>query len=189
MNRFKRFNLALVLVSLLLLGGCSDFWCWPFDCSSSDTSSGTVDDDTGSSFDLSKVTWLHTNVSSWPVTSDLKVTLGAGTICLAFTGTNTWPIIEVDHRSGKYKVKVNANPWVFVKHGGKWYGGTWEWLVPGTTCKNKKAVAGDHIKIAPLKTWRPKTGDELYFMVSALARTGKKNNFEARTNVVKVIWP
>jgi len=29
-----------LLMSILLLSGCSDFWCWPFDCSSSNSSSG-----------------------------------------------------------------------------------------------------------------------------------------------------
>ncbi len=151
-------------------------------------SSFTIQPD-ASSLDLSKVTWLHTKVAKWPQTSTLKVTIKAGSICLAFKDTRSWPSISILHTSGKYKVKVNANPWVFVKKGGKWYGGTWEWMAPGKVCKNKKAVAGDHIKVSPLTRWRPRSGETLYFMVSALARSGKRNNFAARTNVVKVVWP
>ena len=75
----KFFVRASVLLSMLLLSGCSDVWCWPFDCSSSKSSSGVVDDNTdGAEFDLSKVTWLHTDVSSWPVTHNLTVDIGGG---------------------------------------------------------------------------------------------------------------
>lgn len=141
------------------------------------------------SFDLSKVTWLHTKVANWPKTSTLKVTIRGGNICLNHKDKNSWPSISIPHTSGSKMVKVNANPWVFVKKGGKWYGGTWEWMATGSVCKPKKSVAGDHIKQSPLRSWRPKSGETLYFMVSALARSGKKNNFAARTNVVKVVWP
>jgi hypothetical protein len=40
----KFFVRASILLSMLLLSGCSDAWCWPFDCSSSASSSGVVDD-------------------------------------------------------------------------------------------------------------------------------------------------
>ena len=40
----KFFVRASILLSMLLLSGCSDGWCWPFDCSSSKSSSGVVDD-------------------------------------------------------------------------------------------------------------------------------------------------
>tara|TARA_Y100001934_G_C12302749_1_gene750795 strand:- start:292 stop:1317 length:1026 start_codon:yes stop_codon:yes gene_type:complete len=139
--------------------------------------------------DLSKVTWLHTNVSRWPQTSTLTVTIKGGLICLNHTEKNSWPSIWIPHTSGKSRVKVNANPWVFVKRGGKWYGGTWEWMRTGSVCKGKYAVEGGHIKVSPLSSWKPRSGETLYFMVSALARSGKKNNFAARTNAVKVVWP
>ena len=134
-----------------------------------------------SNFDLDQVTWLHTKVAKWPQTSTLKVTLKGNSVCLAFKESKSWPSISIVHTSGKYRIKVNANPWVFVKRGGRWYGGTWEWFVPGKVCKNKSAVAGDHIKVSPLTNWRPKSGETLYFMVSALARSGKKNNFAYST--------
>ena len=40
----KQLRLILVLVATLSLSGCSDFWCWPFDCGSEETSSGVADD-------------------------------------------------------------------------------------------------------------------------------------------------
>jgi hypothetical protein len=42
----KIFVRASVLLAILLLSGCSDGWCWPFECSSSKSSSGVVDDST-----------------------------------------------------------------------------------------------------------------------------------------------
>jgi len=138
--------------------------------------------------DLNKVTWLHTKTANWPQTSTLKVTFKGANICMTFADAKKWPSVSILHTSGKKYVKVNANPWVFVKRGGKWYGGTWEWMAPGRACKPKKAVAGDHIKKSPLKSWRPRSGETVYIMVSALARAGKRNNFAARTNAVKVVW-
>ena len=224
-------RIGVLLAIALPLSGCSDGWCWPFECSASKSSSGVVDDsanttstadtstttttdtstttttttDTSAStatastatpapnsneqFDLSKVTWLHTNVSNWPVTHNLKVNIGAGLICMEFGGTKTWPSAEIDHRSGAYKIKVNANPWVFVWRNGRWYGGTWEWMVPNGTCKNLSSVEGGHIKQPGLADWDPVSGETYYFMVSSIARGANLNNYQARTDVVSVVWP
>ena len=206
-------RIGVLLAIALPLSGCSDGWCWPFDCSASKSSSGVVDDsanttsttttDTSTStattttsssssaeaFDLSKVTWLHTDVSDWPVTHDLKVNIGAGLICMEFGGTTAWPSAEIDHRSGAYKIKVNANPWVFVWRNGRWYGGTWEWMVPNGTCKNLSSVEGGHIKQPGLVDWDPVSGETYYFMVSSIARGANLNNYQARTNAVSVTWP
>jgi hypothetical protein len=203
----KFFVRASVLLSMLLLSGCSDGWCWPFDCSSSKSSSGVVDDSTGvaaedpydnqigggyatpTEFDLSKVTWLHTNVSSWPVTHKLTVELGGGVICLNHGGSTAWPSVQIDHTSGAYKIDVNANPWVFAYRNGQWYGGTWEWMAPGNTCKPSRSVAGDHVKQPGLVDWNPRSGETIYLMVSSLARFSNITNNQARTDAVKVIWP
>ena len=94
-------------------------------------------------------------------------------------------------------VATAANPWVFVwvadlgHLGGTWYAATWEWMRPGQTCKNRLSVAGDHIKQSPFHPtsgWRPSSGEELYFMVSGLARSSERNNSE-RSNVMRVVWP
>jgi hypothetical protein len=140
-------------------------------------------------FDLSKANWLHTNVSSWPVTHNLTVDIGSGVICMNFGGTTAWPSAQIDHTSGAYKINVNANPWVFVFKNGQWYGGTWEWMTPNGNCKPMASVAGDHIKQPPLADWSPRSGETLYFMVSSIARGANLNNYQARTDAVKVIWP
>ena len=226
-------RIGVLLAIALPLSGCSDGWCWPFDCSASKSSSGVVDDsanttstadtstttttdtststatttDTSTStatatattttsssssaeaFDLSKVTWLHTDVSNWPVTHNLTVNLGAGTICMEWGGTSTWPTATIRHTAGTHNIKVNANPWVFVWRNGRWYGGTWEWMAPNGNCKPMRVVEGGHIKQPGLIDWDPVSGETYYFMVSSIARGANLNNYQARTNVVSVIWP
>ena len=214
-------RIGVLLAIALPLSGCSDGWCWPFDCSASKSSSGVVDDsanttstadtstttttDTSAStatattatlapnsneqFDLSKVTWLHTNVSNWPVTHNLTVNIGAGTICMEWGGTSTWPTATIRHTAGTHNIKVNANPWVFVWRNGRWYGGTWEWMAPNGNCKPMRVVEGGHIKQPGLIDWDPVSGETYYFMVSSIARGANLNNYQARTNVVSVVWP
>ncbi|HCF73432.1 MAG TPA: hypothetical protein DES72_06710, partial [Gammaproteobacteria bacterium] len=83
----KLYLAFMTLLSTLFLGGCSDFWCWPFECDSSSSgvetsSTGAVaSSTTASEFDLSRVTWLHTDVSGWAETTSLSVEIGAGVIC------------------------------------------------------------------------------------------------------------
>ena len=86
----KLYLAFVTLLSTLFLGGRSDFRYWPFECDSS--SSGVETSSTGtvastmaaSEFDLSRVTWLHTDVSGWGKTTSLSVEIGAGVICLNF---------------------------------------------------------------------------------------------------------
>ena len=82
---------------------------------------------------------------------------------------------------------VVANPWVIVRYNGKYYASTFEWLRPKQKIKDKRCVAGDHIKRKPLRKWKPKKGDILYFFVAGLSR-GNKRNEKVRTNIVAVEW-
>jgi len=135
--------------------------------------------------DFSGVVWLHKDVSGWPQTASLSpVSFKPDNICLTYDKTNVWPgvIIAPD-------VNVNANPWIFVYQDGTWYAATWEWLRVGQTCKASKSVAGDHIKKAPLKDFKPVAGQTYYFMVSGLARLPEFTNVQERSNPVKVVWP
>ena len=141
--------------------------------------------------ELSQVRWLHTDVSNWPVTTTLSVTLGGGRICMEYDKKDVWPSVEIRHTSGERNIDVVANPWVFLEYQGQWYAGTWEWLVVGATCKNQSSVAGDHIKkpeFIPLD-WRPTSGQRLYIMVSALARFPQIANIQERSQIVEIIWP
>ena len=47
---------------------------------------------------------------------------------------------------------------------------------------------GDHIKVSPLSSWRPKKGERIGIMVSGLARTQMRSVRE-RSNVYMVTWP
>jgi len=40
----QQLQLVLVLAATLSLSGCSDVWCWPFECGSEKTSSAVADD-------------------------------------------------------------------------------------------------------------------------------------------------
>ena len=140
---------------------------------------------------INEVTWLHTDVSTWPVTANLSVSINNGIICLDYDKNDVWPTTEIPHNSGDYNIDVVANPWVFLEYQGQWYAATWEWLVVNTSCKNLSSVAGDHIKqpaYIPLD-WRPSSGQRLYFMVSGLARTASVTNIQERSQLVEVIWP
>lgn len=142
-------------------------------------------------FELSQVTWLHTDVSAWPITTTLSVSLQGGNICLEYDKKNVWPPVAIPHSSGNGDVDVVSNPWVFVEYQGQWFAATWEWMAVNSTCKSQTSVAGDHIKrpgSIPLD-WRPSSGQRLYFMISALARASSVTNVQERSQIVEVIWP
>jgi len=76
---------------------------------------------------------------------------------------------------------------VFCKYQGQWYAATFEWLRHNQSVKQMHACEGGHIGRNPLKKWKPKVGETLYFMVSGLCRDSKRNKQE-RSNLGKVIW-
>ena len=126
------------------------------------------------------IKWLHTDVSSWPVTASLTASIG-NSISFPYSKANEWPVVD----------GVNANPWVFVKLNGQWYAATFEWLRRGQTSKPKGVLdgsMGDHIKVSPLSNWRPKSGERIGIMVSGLARSHTRN-VQERSNVYMVTWP
>ena len=129
-----------------------------------------------------KIHWLHTDVSGWAQTAALSASIGGDTINLSYNQAKVWPAVD----------GVNANPWVFVKWtDGQWYAATWEYLRSGQTSKPKAVLSGamgDHIKVAPLSSWRPHSGERIGLMVSGLARSNLRNVKE-RSNVVMVTWP
>ena len=131
------------------------------------------------------VTWLNSDVSGWAQTATLSgVRISGDSITLNYDKTRVWP-------SGtplSSDTPLNANAWIFVNQGGKWYAATWEWMRPGQITKSKSAVNGGHINQAPLQNFSPKSGEVYGFMVSGLARSSVRNVKE-RSNVVMVRWP
>lgn len=141
-----------------------------------------VEDKQEQPFGWGEVTWLNgCDISKWAVTSTLNVSLCHNKIILDYGAKGSYPPIK--YGSGL----VSANAWVFVHYQGRWYGSTFEWMRPNQTVKLKKAVAGSHIKMKPLKNWKPQVNDELFFCVSGLARGGKRNT-EQRTDVKRLVW-
>jgi PKD repeat protein len=134
--------------------------------------------------DLGQVSFLHANISRWPATSTITdVRITGSQVCVYHTKAGKWPVKSL---SG---VAVEGNPWVVVNRDGRWYAGTYEWLRPGQICKGITAGnIGGHIKQAPLANWRPRSGEQVGFIVSTLARDANRTSNE-RTNVKLVRWP
>jgi hypothetical protein len=128
------------------------------------------------------ITWLHPDVSAWPVTASLNASVTASRVTLDYDKANVWPGRE------EAGTNVNANPWVIAEINGKWYAGTWEWLRTGQTVKNN-VVRGDHVKRAPMSgDWKPSSGQRIGLMVSGLIR-GQTRNVSERSNVVWITCP
>lgn len=161
-----------------VVSGFSAAWSFTTPAATSSTGGG------GDAFDLSTATFLHANVSGWPVTSTVtSVTIGNPPICIRHTKAGGWPIIQV---SG---TDVEGNAWVAFQVGGKWYAATWEYLRPGQTCKGLKGSdLGPHIKKSPGDSWSPKSGETVYFFVSTPARGNERSSNE-RSNVFRTTWP
>ena len=123
--------------------------------------------------------WLHADVSGWAQTANLHASVGGGTINLSYDKAKVWPAMG----------GANANPWVIVNLNGQWYAGTFEWLRYGQTAKPMAVLSGGgHIKVPPLSSWRPRSGERIGLMVSGLARDSTRNVKE-RSNIVMVTWP
>ena len=162
----------------------------------SDVWSFTTADTPGSEVDPLEVQWLHTNVSSWSQTStitDVRINdVPAGGVCIEHTQANSWPGVD-----GKLGTVVAGNAWVFAEIEGVWYGATYEWLRPGQICKltvggkhNRPSIElGPHTKQSPLREWVPRSGEQVGFMVSTLARFGPEGPRRERSNIVLVTWP
>ncbi|MGE3840897.1 MAG: IPT/TIG domain-containing protein [Vicinamibacterales bacterium] len=142
-----------------------------------------------SNIDLSKVTWLHTDVSGWAQTSTITgVSIGGGLICVYHTKAGQWPLSSLGNED---PIDVEGNVWIFAYLSGKWYAATYDWLRPGQECKNVTAeeLGVDQIRIPPLdENWTPHSGDLVAFMVSTRARDHVRAGTE-RTNVHVMRWP
>ena len=141
----------------------------------------------GDEIDPRAVTWLHTNVTNWAITSRVtNVTITRSEICVDHTGAGRFPT------SGFGSIVVEGNVWIFAQFGGRWYGATYDWLRPGQVCKGVTGgeLGPDQIRIAPMDaSWPgPRSGETVGFMVSTRARDGERAG-EERTNIVLVRWP
>ncbi len=137
--------------------------------------------------DPREVTWLHRDVSSWPITSTVTdVTITRSEMCVDHTGAGRFPSSQFG------TIQVEGNVWIFAQINGRWYGATYDWLRPGQVCKGVTGdeLGPDQIRIPPMDaSWPgPRSGDMVGFMVSARARDDVSAGAE-RTNIVLVRWP
>ncbi len=139
----------------------------------------------GDQFNLNTATFLHHNVTAWPITSTVtSVSIGNPPICIKHTKAGGWPVITVSGTA------VEGNAWVVFQLGGTWFSATWEFLRPGQTCKELKGSdLGPHIKVPPGNTWSPKSGEKVCFFVSTPARNGPQGPLNERSNVFCITWP
>ena len=95
---------AGVLMAIALpLSGCSDGWCWPFDCTASKSSSGVVDDsaNTTTTADTSTTTTTSTdNPGATQVTTNAPITPGGqqefelSKVKRLHTNVASWPVTD-----------------------------------------------------------------------------------------------
>lgn len=144
---------------------------------------------------VSDVRWLHDNIGSWRATSTIRSVrirdVPAGGVCIEHTKAQSWPGVTFDGTS------LAGNAWVFAKINGRWHAGTYEWLRPRQICKftvrgqhqSPSREIGPHVKTPPLRDWVPRSGETVGFMVSTLARFGRRGPVRERSNIVLVTWP
>ncbi len=132
---------------------------------------------------LANIVWLHTDVSKWAITSELKVSLSGSLIIYDQDGTSKWPPASAIGGS------MAGNAWVFVPQDGFWYAATHEWMTPGQTHKLKSSVSGAYLKQESYipSSWTPTPGVQYGFMVSGLARSDARN-VEERTQIKLMTW-
>lgn len=136
--------------------------------------------------DLSAVTFLHTDIREWPITSKLTdVELperGKRGVRCKHTKAGQWPVSE----------GAEGVLWILAQVGGRWYAATCEWLRPGQTFKPTLDAEniGAHTKVEPLASWTPQPGEIVGLMVSTTGGRDKKRHTVAeRSQVVRAIWP
>ena len=153
------------------------------------SSPGTPAPSANDAIDLRTVTFaVGENTSGWRVTSTM--TGGGwsnGELCTPHTMAGRWPTAPF---FGDWSNPVEGNQCVFAKIGGKWYGGSGEWLRPGQVCKGVPREMGPdtfYNASGPLSSWIPQSGEWYGLMVSTPSRVGVWTTTE-RSNVVLVQW-
>ncbi|MFP4356946.1 MAG: hypothetical protein ACLFSZ_00725 [Puniceicoccaceae bacterium] len=135
-------------------------------------------------FDIANVVWLQTDVSGWPVTSDLsEVSINGGQVCMTFDAGTRW----AGFLGGTSY--FNATPVVIVKMNGTYYASAFQWFRSGSNrhCKPISAIAPS--SPPPISNWRPTTGETVGFMVTTPSRIGVPTRQFERTNIVWIEWP
>jgi len=152
---------------------------------------------TALAIDLSKVVFLNSpNASNWPRTGTLELVeqdgANEGLVCTRFTDPG-WPDSPWPYGEEPGKYSVFANQWYFAKIGGIWYGGAGEWIyrLAGSVCKSGQTtnnIGPDSGFGEPFRSWKPKVGELVGYMISSVARPGVPRTVDQRTNIVVQPW-
>lgn len=134
--------------------------------------------------DLSDVIFIESpDVKNWPITTQLSVSAGGGTITMDYDKKNSWPISS---RLGGCCV---ANAWGIIMINGIPHAGTWEYLRPGQIVKQETAFGGCCHFRGPIGNFNRVSGEVYGFMVSGVARDNLDgNNIRERSNVIVFRW-
>jgi hypothetical protein len=144
---------------------------------------------------LREVQWSNNSadISGWPIDPNVKIkgiSLSRDMIVFDMDDRN-WPSQSLRdffrEPATKDRNDSDGNAYVFVNLNGQWHGATWEWMRPNQKAKFKSAI-GHGLKDGPLKGWKPKKGDCMYFLISGHARLGARTK-QIRTNLFSFTWP
>ena len=142
----------------------------------------------GDELNLNEVTWVKgVNIAGWAVTSTItSVSNTSNEFCTPHSRAGSWPVLPFFDIGGVF---VEGNQIMIANIGGKWYGGSGEWLRPGQVCKIVEGHVGSGVfyDSPPLQHWTPSRGELIGVAVSTPSRSGQWGTAE-RSNVVLYRW-
>lgn len=150
---------------------------------------GGMGNDAGapSTINESQIVWGDADISGWPVTASLSVSVSGNSINLNYDRANTWPNVYYQMFAPD---PVVGNAWVVAWRNGAWHASTFEWLRPGQTSKGLDNLIGaDGTLVSPLGNFSPRVGELYGFVVSTPARGGNRGPINERSNVALLVWP
>ncbi len=134
---------------------------------------------------VNEITWHGADVSAWPITATLDVSVDGQFVYLRYDKANVWPRGLMTASDGGPLV---GNCCVIDKINGQWHAGPFDWMRPGQTRKEKYAVAGgSHLPYGPFAEWQPTPGETYGLMVSTFAR-GPERTINERSNIEVAKW-
>jgi hypothetical protein len=148
----------------------------------------------GDGIDPALITWVSMteNISGWPVTSRITDWSfdGNATVCIYHTKLGLWPLVSIDENPPNLEAQIG----VVAKIGGRWYGGPYDWMRPGSACKYEPPYnwGPDQIRVWPLDaSWPgPRSGDEVgLYMSTPSSNRPPVRSVNERTNLMLVKWP
>ncbi len=118
------------------------------------------------------------------------MSINGSTVCIDHTKAGQWPLVSIDDNPPN----IEANILIVVNVNGQWYGGGFDWLGAGRTCKtvDPSEYGVDQIRVPPLDgSWHgPRSGEEVGLLISTPSSNRiPVRSVNERTNIVLVRWP